>query len=72
MTLKYINSVSRNLTAKDRSWETVVFQDGKSVLDSELNLAQEISRRPHDKTYPSGVVSTYPISSEKEAFIFSF
>jgi hypothetical protein len=37
------NTVSRNLKTGDRSYSQVVFQSGKPVLDSELNLEQSIS-----------------------------
>lgn len=70
MTLKYLPSTSRSLTSLDRSWESVVFQDGKPVLDSELNLSQEIARNLKNNTTASGVVSVYP--REDSEFNFTF
>ena len=71
MTLKHITSVSRNLTSTDRSWESVVFQDGKSVLDSELNLSQEIARKNSNYTTSSGVVSVFPRETVEFDFLYS-
>lgn len=41
---KYLEntSVSRDLSAQDASWISVIYQSGKPVLDSELNLQQEL------------------------------
>ena len=41
---KYLqnSSVSRDLSAQDASWISIVYQSGKPVLDSELNLQQEL------------------------------
>ena len=38
------STVSRWLSAQDRSWDGAVYQSGKPVLDSELNLSQEVGR----------------------------
>lgn len=35
-------AVSRDLPAEERSWDSTVYQSGKPVLDSELNLSQDI------------------------------
>lgn len=52
------STVSRHLPAEGRSWDEVVGQSGKPVLDSELNLQQEvgreITRRLYSETVPSG------------------
>ena len=37
-------SVSRYLSPDERSWDEAVYQSGKPVLDSELNLSQEVNR----------------------------
>jgi hypothetical protein len=34
--------VSRNLEVKDRAWDLVVWRSGKPILDSELNITQQI------------------------------
>ena len=51
------NSVSRNLPVEGRSWETVVHQAGLPVLDSEMNLAQNLRAEPSRHRLPSGVLS---------------
>lgn len=56
----YPASVSRYLDPKERSWDTVVAQMGKLVLDSEKNLEQDIRDldriREFARTVPSGWV----------------
>jgi len=52
--MKYLTSVSRNLSATHRSWDQVVHQAGLPILDSELNLSQD-ARRPLLRA-PSGVL----------------
>ena len=37
------NQVSRNLKTGDRAYSQVVYQSGKPILDSELNLSDDIS-----------------------------
>jgi len=53
-------SVSRYLDPKERSWDTVVSQKGKLVLDSEKNLEQDVRDldriRQLARTLPSGWV----------------
>lgn len=51
---KYITSTSRNLDPSLTNYESVVFQTGKPLLDSELNLVQDISLISNK---PSGVLS---------------
>lgn len=38
------STVSRYLSPGERSWDEAVYQSGKPVLDSELNLSQEVGR----------------------------
>lgn len=38
------SSVSRYLSPDERSWDEAIYQSGKPVLDSELNLSQEVNR----------------------------
>lgn len=38
------STVSRWLPSQERSWDSAVYQSGKPVLDSELNLSQEVGR----------------------------
>jgi hypothetical protein len=56
----YPASVSRYLDPKERSWDTVVSQKGKLVLDSEKNLEQDIRDldriRDLSRSVPSGWV----------------
>lgn len=57
-TKHHLNTVSRNLSSEDTSFEGVVFQAGFPILDSELNLAQASAL---DRVrLPSGVIDTYP------------
>lgn len=65
----YISTVSRHLDPTSRSWVSVVYQTGKSILDSELNLAQSIQDQRRAKSLPSGVLSEYPTGSEG-GFVF--
>lgn len=37
-------AVSRYLSPDERSWDEAIYQSGKPVLDSELNLSQEVNR----------------------------
>lgn len=52
------STVSRYLPPQDRAWSGIGFQSGKPVLDSELNLEQDITiniqRLLSDRTAPSG------------------
>lgn len=66
----YISSTSRDLDPTNRSWVSVVYQSGKSILDSELNLTQSIANLPSMKSIPSGFISEYPISTNEGGFIF--
>ena len=66
---KYLSSVSRNLPAEDRSWESVVHQAGLALLDSELNLAQDIANKPTGHRLPSGVKAHYP-QRDNQDFVF--
>jgi hypothetical protein len=43
MNKKFSGTVTRYLDPENRSYETVVFQSSKPVLDSELNLKQDVS-----------------------------
>jgi len=59
MTLDYGSQVSRTLQAQDRSYETVVWNQGKPPLDSELNLMSEIQNQHYRRDnlgYQSGVL----------------
>ena len=56
----YPNQVSENMQTGDRSYQNVVFQAGKPVLDSEMNLGQGIADYTRsllmDSMTPSGFV----------------
>ena len=74
---KYYNnmsSVSRDLTPKDKSFDGVVYQSGKPILDSELNLdqdvrsfAEQLLRHAHQ---PSGFLRGQTIQDPREDFFF--
>ena len=40
--MKFLSSTSRNLDPKDYAWDSVVHQFNRPLLDSELNLAQDL------------------------------
>jgi hypothetical protein len=66
----YISTTSRNLDPTNRSWVSVVYQTGKSILDSELNLTQSIANQPSMKSIPSGFISDYPVNESEGGFVF--
>lgn len=63
-TKHHLNTVSRNLTSEDTSFEGVVFQAGFPILDSELNLAQASALAR--VRLPSGLIDTYPPKNRGE------
>ena len=66
----YISTTSRYLDPTNRSWVSVIYQSGKSILDSELNLTQSIANQPSMKSIPSGFISEYPINEDEGSFVF--
>jgi len=66
----FINTTSNNLDPAYKSWVSVIYQSGKPVLDSELNLVQNISQQRSSKPLPSGIVSEFPVSEDRDNFIF--
>jgi hypothetical protein len=54
------SSVSRDLDPGEYSWDTVVYQSGRPILDAELNLAQDASEYNRTllagKALPSGFI----------------
>lgn len=66
----YISTTSRFLDPTARSWVSVVYQTGRSIVDSELNLTQSIANQRGAKTLPSGVISEYPPNAEEGGFVF--
>lgn len=68
--MNYIASTSRDLDALKRAWLSVVYQEGKSVLDSELNLTQAMANLRSHKPLPSGMVSDYPVDTEEGSFVY--
>lgn len=52
-------SVSRHLSAGERSFREVTFQSGKPVLDSELNLVQEVRQQIRTLLSERGVPSGF-------------
>ena len=55
MSKKYLPSTSRDLDPTNYAWDSVVYQAGRPILDSELNLTQDVLKTKN--TLPSGVLS---------------
>ena len=55
MSKKYLPSTSRDLDPTNYAWDSVVYQAGRPMLDSELNLTQDIINKKN--TLPSGMIS---------------
>lgn len=55
MSQKYLPSTSRNLDPTNYAWDSLVYQAGRPMLDSELNLTQDLLNKRN--TLPSGVIS---------------
>jgi hypothetical protein len=54
--MKFLSSTSRDLDPKNYAWDSVVHQFNRPLLDSELNLAQDLLNKK--LTTPSGVLSS--------------
>jgi hypothetical protein len=67
--MKYLSSTSRNLVAQDHAWDSIVHQFGRALLDSELNLSQDILQQRID--LPSGVLSAQPVSPSLGEFVYT-
>lgn len=65
---KYLSSTSRNLEAANYAWDSVVHQFGRPLLDSELNLSQDILKQRLN--IPSGMVSQHPVNPTHGEFLF--
>ena len=55
MSQKYLPSTSRDLDPTNYAWDSVIYQAGRPMLDSELNLTQDILNKKN--TLPSGMIS---------------
>ena len=55
MSQKYLPSTSRDLNPTNYAWDSVVYQAARPMLDSELNLTQDILNKKN--TLPSGMIS---------------
>lgn len=55
MSQKYLPSTSRDLDPTNYAWDSIVYQAGRPMLDSELNLTQDILNKK--STLPSGMIS---------------
>lgn len=68
------SSVSRDLTPADYSWDTVVYQAGRPILDAELNLAQDASEYNRvllsGSVLPSGFIRRQGITSALNDYSF--
>ena len=76
MAKDYGAAVSGYLDPEGRNWETTVYQSGKPVLDSELNLVQdneqELARRIRRRSTPSGWLAADLLdSSDMTSAIFT-
>lgn len=67
---KFLSSVSRNLTPTDYAWDSVVHQFARPLLDSELNLSQDILSEKTRPDFPTGMISRYPTNTDTGAFVF--
>lgn len=69
------SSVSRDLTPADYSWDAVVYQAGRPVLDAELNLAQDASEYNRvllaGSVLPSGFIRGQGITPSFDEYGFS-
>lgn len=65
--MKYLSSTSRNLDPANYAWDSVVHQFGRPLLDSELNLSQDILKQKID--LPSGVLANQTQRNEG-SFLF--
>lgn len=75
-TKNYGSGVSGYLDPEGRNWETGVYQASKPILDSELNLVQDVSqneiRRLGKRSFPSGWLSgDFLSTSDMTAAIFT-
>ena len=68
------STVSNTLPTTDRGWDEAVYQSGKPVLDSELNLSQAINQTLGtvllDRTTPSGWVRGPSTFNPLNDFVF--
>lgn len=69
------STVSRYLPPGEHSWDEAVYQSGKPVLDSELNLSQEVNKVLRDivqsREIPSGWLRGPVTSDPMVDFTFS-
>jgi hypothetical protein len=67
---KYLNTPSRYIPAENYSWDSVVYQTGRPLLDADINLHQEITQINRNAlNLPSGVLAYSPIRGD-EAYSF--
>jgi len=61
----YLNTPSRYIPTENYSWDSVVYQTGRPLLDADINLQQEIlqNRNPALRL-PSGVLAYSPIRGD--------
>ena len=68
------SSVSRSLDPRNASWDTVVIQSGRPILDAELNLVQDASEYNRvllsGSTLPSGFIRGQGTSSALDDYQF--
>ena len=67
----FLNTTSRNIPAKDYSWDSVIYQTGRPLLDADVNLQGEIlSSKIPSLPLPSGVLAYSPIRGD-HAYIYN-
>jgi hypothetical protein len=68
MSQKYLPSTSRDLDPTNYAWDSIVYQAGRPMLDSELNLTQDILNKKN--TLPSGMISYQGQDESIGSFVF--
>ena len=68
MSQKYLPSTSRDLDPTNYAWDSIVYQAGRPMLDSELNLTQDVLKAKN--TLPSGVLSYQGQDDSVGSFVF--
>ncbi len=68
MSQKYLPSTSRDLDPTNYAWDSVVYQAGRPMLDSELNLTQDVLNKR--STLPSGMISYQGQDDSIGSFVF--
>ena len=68
MSKKFLPSTSRDLDPTNYAWDSIVYQAGRPMLDSELNLTQDVLNKK--STLPSGMISYQGQDDSIGSFVF--